>query len=311
MRFRLGRLEDLLACHRMVLADGGLRAKKELWDALPAVWEKMIRTRPAGVSFAVYESDEDDDVTTCGFGMSAFVTEAFYREERSRPKPFIAARFYERHEQVLLGGEDVRQANTDGQLHLLVLHALHRHPDLAHPETRRMMPIAAQSFYFLHAGYRLQSVTGEAYGSDFAAFLAQGGYTQLSDFPEYAEEQRRPYLLGLDRAAVRPAGTELSLQLFHPEGPVFFFTAAEQRVLLHALLGLSDRQVAAELDVSLETVRSAWDSIYTRVGRARPRLLHGADVAASPAARGVEKRRQLLDYLRQHMEELRPMNRPQ
>lgn len=304
----------------MAIADGGLRAKAETWDALPRLWGDLFGS-PGLCSFVVFEDDEvereADDVELCGFAMSAFVNDAFFREARSRREPWLAATLYERLQQgtrVILGADEVRQGNTDGTLHLLVLHAVHRHPDFAHPETRRLMPVAAQSFHFAHAGYRLASITGEVYGAEIAAFMLHGGYVQLSDFAEHEEASRsprRPFLFALDRERVQRGATNAtSLEMFHPEPPLFFFTPAEQRVLLHALTGMPDRQIAAALDVSQETVRSTWDSIYTRVARARPRLLHSVDGEPSPVARGAEKRRQLLDYLRQHMEELRPITRP-
>jgi hypothetical protein len=320
MRFRLGRREDLAGCHRILVADEGLRAKEEIWSALPETWADLLGNALLA-SFAIFEDDDtqqgSDRVELCGFAMSTFATDDFAREIRERPEPHIAARVYERYvrgEHVLLNPDEVRLANTESRLHLLILHACHRHHDLSHPETRRLMPVGAHSFHFGHAGYRLLSITGEVYGSDKVSFMQHGGYAVLADFADHAEASqaaRRPYLVGLDRDQVsRGATNPMSLEMFHPEAPVFHFTPAEQRILTHALMGVSDRQVAAELDLSTETVRSTWDSIYTRVGRARPRLLTNAEVEPSTVARGAEKRRHLLDYLRQHMEELRPMQRP-
>ena len=288
-------------------ADNGLQMRPELWDALPEIWEDVLSTWGRG-SFVVYTGDEDESLY--GFGMSVFVADPFLEEERRRPQPYIAARFYEDHRNVVLGIDEVREANTEGRLNVLVLHACQKFPDLAREETRRVMPIAAQSFLFAHAGYSIRNITGEVYGADFAAFLRAGGYELVADFPEQAKHPRRPHLLELDRDRVPRGGSDLAMQLFYPEKPIFFFTLAEQRLLAYALTGLTDQKLGTELDVSLETVRSTWDSIYTRVGRVRPRLLHGADGEAVNVARGAEKRRQLLDYLRQHMEELRPVHRP-
>jgi hypothetical protein len=306
MRFRLGRPADFAECLCLLRVDGGWQPKDSVWDDLPNIW-KQIFSEWGRATFVVYETDDDEPVLA-GFGMSAFVVEAFRREEIERPRPYVAERFYERYEDVLLTPEAVRRANTEGRLDLLILHSCHRHPDLAHPETRRMLPVAAQSFHFLHAGHRLRWLWGEAYGAAMAEFLRHGGYTLISDFPDHADRLRRPYALGLDRDRVERGGSELAMHLVHPEPPIFHFTPAEQRLLTFALMAFTDRQVAAELAVSIETVRSTWDAIYTRVGRARPRLLREAD---SPAAtRSLEKKRQLLDYVRQHLEELRPFVRP-
>jgi hypothetical protein len=305
MRFRLGRAADFSECGRLLVNDGGLELAPEMWAALPRIWKAMFDSWGRG-TFVVY-TDEDDSVY--GFGMSAFVTDAFLQAEQANPRPYIAARFYQDFERVLLGVDDVREANTEERLNLLILHACHKNPDPSHPQTRRVMPIAAQSFLFAHAGYSIRALLGEVYGAEFAAFLEAGGYELVSDFPELEKQRRRPYLMKLDREQVPRGGSDLAMQLLYPQRPIFQFTIAEQRLLTHSLLGLTDRQLSDELAVSLETVRSTWDSIYTRVARVRPLLFAAPDEASTAAARGAEKRRQLLDYLRQHMEELRPATR--
>ncbi len=76
----------------------------------------------------------------------------------------------------------------------------------------------------------------------------------------------------------------------------------------HAPLGLTDAELGRALHAALATVKKRWASIYDRVGSVDPDLLLGAAQAVpSEGRRGPEKRRRLLGYLRQHLEELRPV----
>lgn len=175
------------------------------------------------------------------------------------------------------------------------------------------MPVAAAAWQLSHAGYNMHAVLGEVQGADTAEFMKLGGWMLLDDFAEYTAKHRParpPFRFGLERSDVpRGAANPLALQMFHRQPPRIFFTTAEQRLLTFAMLGGSDRQVAGELDLSIETIRSTWDAIYARVAKAIPLLL-ATDEGGPGAARGSEKRRTILEYVRQHPEELRPVNRP-
>ena len=77
-------------------------------------------------------------------------------------------------------------------------------------------------------------------------------------------------------------------------------------MLLRALHSGTDEELAASMDVSLPTVKKMWLSVYRRVAKTLPAL--GTDDAEPDAStrRGKEKKRRLLAYLREHLEELRP-----
>ena len=77
----------------------------------------------------------------------------------------------------------------------------------------------------------------------------------------------------------------------------------------HALLGRTDAELGHALHTALATAKKRWTSIYDRVASVDPELLLGTAEAVPPEGkRGPEKRRRLLDYLRRHPEELRPVN---
>ena len=79
-------------------------------------------------------------------------------------------------------------------------------------------------------------------------------------------------------------------------------------MILRALLNESDSEIASAMTISLDAVKKTWRRAYDRVAMAAPSLLGKATAAASNR-RGTEKRRHLLEYLRDHLEELRPTSK--
>ena len=70
---------------------------------------------------------------------------------------------------------------------------------------------------------------------------------------------------------------------------------------------LTDQQIAAELGLSLNTLKSTWRSIYDRVASHAPYVLSGMDGSGEDGGvRGTEKRRGVLSFVESHPQELRP-----
>jgi hypothetical protein len=94
--------------------------------------------------------------------------------------------------------------------------------------------------------------------------------------------------------------------LFDYHRPVLGLSQSEQRLLISALTGITDEELAEALGISLSAVKKRWISIHRRVQDAKPELV-SRNIPAS--GRGKEIRRRLLAYLRDHPEELRPVSR--
>ena len=89
--------------------------------------------------------------------------------------------------------------------------------------------------------------------------------------------------------------------------PVMRLRDTDQELLLAALDGLTDGQLADVLDLKLPALKKRWASLFDRVGRVRPDLVPQSD-RETPDTRGPQKRHRLLAYLREHPEELRPLS---
>jgi DNA-binding CsgD family transcriptional regulator len=98
--------------------------------------------------------------------------------------------------------------------------------------------------------------------------------------------------------------------LFEYQPPQFGFSRSEQRLLLLALNGGTDQELSVELGISLFTVKKTWRAIYERVSACRPELIPFNSAAENGTSeRGREKKQRLIAYLREHLEELRPVSR--
>jgi hypothetical protein len=121
----------------------------------------------------------------------------------------------------------------------------------------------------------------------------------------------QPHIVGITRELEfgRPGSWIGSLFDYHP--PRFFFSAGEQRLLIHSISDRTETNtvLARELGVSLNSVKKMWLSIYDRVAEHAPELMAADGESAGDSKRGKEKRRRLLAYLQQHPEELRPVLR--
>lgn len=166
-----------------------------------------------------------------------------------------------------------------------------------------------------HRGFLLKELVG--HGMTFETFegTIRGGamvfsalHGRYSDLPAkplrdiFAE----PHFVGLTRElAMSRFGSRIG-SLFVHQPPQFAFRPSEQRLLLAALQGGTDEDLATTLGISLSAVKKTWRLIYERVSSQSPGLIP-AQVPAEPSSeRGKEKKQRLLAYLREHPEELRP-----
>jgi DNA-binding CsgD family transcriptional regulator len=87
--------------------------------------------------------------------------------------------------------------------------------------------------------------------------------------------------------------------------PRLGFSPGEQELLLQALLGYTDPEIAQELHVSIETIRKRWRSAFERVAACEELAIFPRS-EPDELKRGPEKRGAVLQYLDAHLEELRP-----
>jgi DNA-binding CsgD family transcriptional regulator len=116
--------------------------------------------------------------------------------------------------------------------------------------------------------------------------------------------ERAPFLWVASReeaASDAHYGLALLFETYAP--PRFALTLREQQILSLALEGGTDTSVARTADISESAVKKNFRTIYAKVARAGIIDLRADD---APEQRGAETRRHLLNYVREHPQELRP-----
>jgi hypothetical protein len=99
-----------------------------------------------------------------------------------------------------------------------------------------------------------------------------GRYADSSDKP-LGEIFAAPHVVGLTRElAMARFGTWIG-SLFVYQPPQFGFRPSEQRLLLAALHGGTDADLAGTLEISLSAVKKTWRSVYDRVTPLSPLII--------------------------------------
>jgi len=162
-------------------------------------------------------------------------------------------------------------------------------------------------------GYRLNVVIGEAFGRQQASFMQAAGLRMLDVFQDPRRldgpPDRIPYLFMTRKEWNEPAALGQISMLFHAPAARLGLSRAEQRAVLGALLGQTDREIAAAGGVSVDAVKQAWRRIHERMASTMPYLEDATRKPFPADHRSSEKRRHLVEYLRYHPEELRPVER--
>jgi len=231
----------------------------------------------------------------------------------STPRAHLTQRAY--HELVeggvaLLDDREIARQNGRGELELLILHFTVRSgDDLSDPYAQKVFALANDSFRAFHDGYQWRTMVYEN-SALTTAFAVQSGFHPTrfvdEDTLDGAPLERRPALFMLTREQARRTmpGTP-ARNAFEWQPPRFRFNAAQRRLLTNALFDENDEALMALLGVSTHGLKKLWRGIYERIDDIEPEFF-GDSGGADEGKRGPEKRRQVLAYVRQRLEELRP-----
>jgi hypothetical protein len=127
-----------------------------------------------------------------------------------------------------------------------------------------------------------------------------------ADASAHLPAELRPVYLGLTRDEARSSLPGTSVRhAFEHFPPRFRLSASQRRLLWQALFDDSDEALMQALDVSVHGLKKLWRGIYDRIGDVEPDFF-GEASGDDDGKRGPEKRRQVLAYVRQRPEELRP-----
>jgi hypothetical protein len=302
---------DLPECFELLPPWLGL--DDELARALPALWDRLV-DQPSMVSGLVEDLALPPGRRIQGWGVTMIIPQALARtlELDRQPKAFVSRRVYAAlHDGSFepMSDREIGVANARGTLTMLVLHYSQRKLDDSSPYVRSVIVNANDTFRTFHDGYNLDAIYYEVGALHHPAALSAGFEPR-----RYADEQelaalppeRRPVFYGLTReqARSRLPGTT-ARNCFEHQPPLFRFSASQRRLLWFALFDESDEALMPLLGVSVHGLKKLWRGIYDRIEDRMPEFF-GDGAAGEEGRRGPEKRRQVLAYVRQRPEELRP-----
>jgi hypothetical protein len=283
----------------------------EVRDMVEYEWGVFLKHSP-DLSMIVEDGDRRLVDRVVGFAQTVFVTDNFVEYIRSGPPPHVnqhASKNLPDGSWPLLSPSEIRAANSGGGLNALTTRWGWR--DMAGDEeaTRCLRAFMDRSYPLFYRGYRYKHLLMPAYGEWPYKSLLRAGYRLLTDYSDHFRSNppapapdEHPYVLEADRETSATAEGTLVSRIFDYVPPRFFFKPHEQELLRAAILGYSEREIAETVSVGSEAVKKRWEAIYERVRDVDLCLLPGS----RDGARGMEKRRHLLQYIREHLEEIRP-----
>ena len=317
---RGGSAEDIPRCyalHRSL----GLPYTSAAWRALPDMWRAILSNGTMKL-FLVEDRARPLDSRVILFSAIVFVNDEFCSEARSTLPPYLSvhlARQYLLHQLPVLNREQVASANAGDGLNVVMCFEGRDCDDLSTEQVLVLREKQSKALRLVLSGYRVKEFLADAVGRETAQWMLDGGAHVRRNYPKdfrkhavpISKSRRHPLLLGLTKAeAVAHPGSNLAALFAHTR-PRFHFSRSERMLLQQALMGQTCEQLAASLSLSPWTVKKRWQAIYDRVTDVDSTLLPSPIAySAHASSRGAERRRHLLNYLRQHLEELRPYQLP-
>lgn len=282
---------------------------------LLSFWNFLI-TKKMARSVVIEDREKPSGAGIVSFGISVFAKDAFMKEAKSTLSPPLSRHLFRRWwkgNRDFLNPKEIAVGNVRKELNLLVpSHGWRLEP----PAERQAMVQAKliETFFPYHAGYGIKDYVMDTFSEEEKDIsLGQGtelvrDYTKNPGTGIRTPLPRPMFLVGASRKQVNPGDNLLIWSFLNAPTSRFGFSAGEKEVLERAMLGETDREIARVLRLTVWAVKKRWQGVYEKVEKADSHVL--APVKDSSLSPGedpkIERRRFMLDYLRQHLEEIRP-----
>ena len=281
----------------------GKRAALRVWNELlssPSFLGMVIESEPPIAGHRIV-----------GCGLGVFVSPHFADQEIADPRPGLNARIVascEAGQTVVMNYEDLGLGNATNGVDFVNMYGTWREEVSTQQDLSEVQALMTTSFLETHAGYRLNRVLKEVIGVSRMGFArATGIWRVVAQFPE------------TDSALFKVISREIAFEMpysaaavmYNYREPVLGLAKADQQLLIAALKGGTDTELARQLGVSLTSVKKGCLSVFARFEDVRPELPDNfASKTADHPRRGPQKRHHVLSYVRVHPQELRPYIMP-
>src|SRR5574337_874255 len=248
MRFRPATEADVPALVSRFRGRNALPLEPRVRAALPGLLRQLVAS-PAS-TLTLFEERQDAGLELISFAGGVFLRDEVIEQYLAHPFPALLSSVLAAlldNSRPLLTLDEIRQANCDGGLTLAVFPMTMGALTWDSPVVADLRKLAPQAFVRYYAGFRLKAIYYEVFADEVADYLRAGGYRMLHDFSTAAgtgflSADCRPHMMRLTRAELPPGAMSMATQMFDPPAARLGLTPAEQRVVLHALDGASDRE---------------------------------------------------------------------
>ena len=274
MRFsrRLVTVRDLKWCSDIL--EDGFENRLDLRSRLPELWAGLLSS--SALTMIVVQDDAAQ--RRVAFGAGVIVPDEFVTLARQAHRPHVGVALIEKEARQpgvhVLRPDQIRKVNHPGHgVNLLILHYSEAVDQYGRDELRLVRDKSLQALVELQAGYAMKEVLFEFYGEDDLPYCHVMGMNLRDTYEQYylpgsipvPPREKRPFLVGLARDEMEAKWGSPVASLFTYARPYFFFTPAQQNVLIRALLGESDAEICDDLCIMNSTIREHWKAIYERV----------------------------------------------
>jgi DNA-binding CsgD family transcriptional regulator len=283
---------------------------------LPEMWRTLL-SNGAMQLFLVEDRAKPVGSRVVSFSTIVFVTDEFCSEARLTLPPYLGvelARRYLSHQLPVLNREQVARDNAGDGLNVVMCFDGWAKDGFSPEQLLAIHEKQSEAFHLALSGHHVKEFLAEPVGEETSQWMLDAGARLRRDYSSYFRKNRLPEpespqrscLVGLtkEEAFAHPGSNVAGLFIY--TAPRFHFSRSQRVLLQHALIGETCEKLATSLSLSPWTVKKRWHSIYERVTDVDSGLLPPIAYGAHGSSRGAERRRHLLNYLRQHLEELRP-----
>jgi hypothetical protein len=248
-----------------------------------------------------------------GFGMAVFVTSSFADAILGNPQPGLNASIIESIDagkSVIPSYRYLQTANASATLDHVVMYSSDKPSSLNSNELGLVRNLLARAYLDSFVGYRLRRMLHEIV--DEEEFEKLKGYRGI----RIVKRLSTPSLPGAPALWIgNRALCEATAESFSEDPasvaarpfieratPILDFTPSQKRLLVAALGGAENAELADGLCRTPAAIKRTWAGIFEKCVRHHPALLP----ATEGSLRGQQKRHKVMAYIREHPEELRP-----
>jgi len=312
LTFRRAVLDDFLR-HRDFLVRG------YVWDAelrrnLPEIW-RTIFDEGSMIASVTEDVGQPKDPIVMTLGASVIVTDEFYDAMMTYEGPCIAstvAKWVMEGKRPYVPRAEIPEKLAGDGVNVAVIHNLYFGPEDFFEIDREIWETQVASYFALHRGLKFKTYIQDCHSIGVYQWMISSGVQLRTAYPDYREEgypllpaPDHPFLMGLNREESEEAIGSRAAPMFAYYPPLLGLRPIHRELLEPALAGRTDEELAAILCISLSAVKKRWTALYDHLSAAAPDLMN-LRYFDTNGARGSEKRRHLLNYLRAHPEEMNP-----